>query len=270
VLTQPEYAPHFTLKDGFARPDMDWLRQNFRLLVGAPAFGGNVTSYYHQSYCKLKEACLREGIVCDEFQPVNESDIHRGRNLIAAGFYHATQYTDLLFWDVDEDVSFEHILMMKACNLSIVGGLIPLKGIDWDRIAKIVNRQDRKFTGDELSVLGNNYAINPEPQAEQMNGCLSRTHIGTGLMLIQRRVVECLVASGNHDWYDNLPAQFPFKKAWQLFPGTVVNHQIMSEDYSFCHAWGKLGGRTWCYPHGSFGHWGGYLFRGQPVSKIVV
>lgn len=267
IVLKPEAAPYFRMDGDRAMINMDALRKNVKLLVGAPAFAGMMSMFYHQCFMRLKERCMIEGIECEEFSLGNESDIHRARNTIAALFLKG-HWTHLLFWDVDEEVNYDDILMMIAMNLSVIGGLIPLKGIDDRKVWNAAYMEDRIYTPSELLAQGLNYAIFDDGKNERVNGAISVRNVGTGLMLIQRRVLEEIIASGQAEPYTNTPPGMGLDKAWWIFRGMVVDGHYKTEDYALCEQWRRIGGRVWAYPHGSFGHWGNYMFRGSPQNIV--
>ena len=87
-------------------------------------------------------------------------------------------------------------------------------------------------------------------------------HIGTGFMLIRRDVFEKL--QPHVGWYDNGGVTIPKgEQVYDYFKVQNYDHELLSEDYNFCHLYREHGGTVWAAPWCELGHFGAYLFSGQ-------
>jgi hypothetical protein len=81
-------------------------------------------------------------------------------------------------------------------------------------------------------------------------------------MLIRRDVFEDL--KPHVGWYTNGGVTIsPEDKVYDFFKVQNVDHELLSEDYNFCHMYREHGGTVWVAPWCVLGHFGAYLFSGQ-------
>jgi hypothetical protein len=104
------------------------------LVVGTPCYGGMMCTEYTQSLLDLKEACLTNNIKLTCIFLGNESLIQRGRNTIAHHFMKMQDATHLMFIDADQKFLANDIALMIKADKGIIGGPVPMKGIDWERV----------------------------------------------------------------------------------------------------------------------------------------
>lgn len=229
------------------------------LVIGTPMYGGMCCSEYVQAMLALKEACMQYDIKMTCIFLGNESLIQRGRNTIAHHFLQMEDATHLLFIDADQKFVPNDIARMIKADKGIIGGPVPMKGINWNRVrtGAVLNHKDlSKLTGVfNLNKLdGHDMQSKDEP--------FQVKHIGTGFMLIQRKVFELL--KEHVGWYTNGGVTIDAdEKVYDFFKVQNVDNQLLSEDYNFCHLYREHGGDIWVAPWCELGHFGSYLFAGQ-------
>jgi hypothetical protein len=87
-------------------------------------------------------------------------------------------------------------------------------------------------------------------------------------MLIRKDVFEKL--QPHVGWYTNGGVTIdPEDKVYDYFKVQNVNHELLSEDYNFCHLYREHGGTVWAAPWCVLGHFGAYLFSGQYAQQGV-
>jgi hypothetical protein len=147
--------------------------------------------------------------------------------------------------------------MIKA-DKGIIGGPVPMKGLDWDRV-----RQGALLNHPNLSSLTGIFNINKLDGHEMIDSNLpfQVKHVGTGFMLIRRDVFEKL--KPHVGWYTNGGLSIGQEKIYDFFKVQNVNNELLSEDYNFCHMYREHGGTVWLAPWCELGHFGVYLFNGQ-------
>jgi len=229
------------------------------LVIGTPCYGGQMCTEYTQSLLALKEACLQYGIGMTCIFLGNESLIQRGRNTIAHHFLRIPDATHLMFIDADQKFVPNDIARMIRADKGIIGGAVPMKGIAWDqvRMGAVLNHPD-------LSKLTGIFNINKLPGHEMVSPDtpFQVKHVGTGFMLIRRDVFESL--KEHVGWYKNGGTSIdPSDKVYDFFKVQNVDHELLSEDYNFCHMYRERGGTVWVAPWCELGHFGAYLFSGQ-------
>jgi hypothetical protein len=236
------------------------------LVVGTPCYGGMMCTEYTQSLLDLKEACLTNNIKLTCIFLGNESLIQRGRNTIAHHFMKMQDATHLMFIDADQKFLANDIALMIKADKGIIGGPVPMKGIDWERV-----RQGAVLNHPNLSSLSGIFNINKLKNHEMIASNLpfQVKHIGTGFMLIRRDVFEKI--KPHVGWYSNTGNTTDVNdKIYDYFKVQNVNNELLSEDYNFCHRYREHGGTIWAAPWCVLGHFGSYLFSGQYAQQGVL
>ena len=234
------------------------------LVIGTPCYGGMMCTEYTQSLLALKEACIQYGIKMTCIFLGNESLIQRGRNTIAHHFMSMPDATHLMFIDADQKFVANDIAKMLKAEKGIIGGPVPMKGINWDRVRKGV-----KDNYINLSKLTGIFNLNELPghKMTDANKPFQVKHIGTGFMPIRRDVFE--IIKPHVGWYTNSGnTTLPGEKVYDYFKVQNVDHELLSEDYNFCHLYRKHGGSVWAAPWCELGHFGAYLFSGQYAQGV--
>ena len=279
----PEGRPFYTVnEDGKWVLETGELRK-MKLYIGAPMFGGQCAGFWSQSMDVLKMHLRGMGFEYAVDDVYNESLPTRARNQIAAGFLTAKDYTHLLFIDVDERFDAEDVFKMMAMNLGVVGGFVPMKGLEYSKMfamAYLCGREDSlkgvpaiPFTDadgrlSEFKASGLSYAVHAIQgrPLERCNGAVEVERIGCGAMLVQRRVFETMIAEERVDKINNCRIGKIAPMYYNFFGDAVEDGEHLSEDYYFCKRWHECGGRVWAYEAAKFGHWGNMLFEGQGVK----
>lgn len=228
------------------------------IVIGTPCYGGQMCTEYTQSLLALKEACMQYGIKMTCIFLGNESLIQRGRNTIAHHFLQMEDATHLMFIDADQRFRANDIALMIKADKGIIGGPVPMKGIDWNRVRQgaVLNHPNlAALTGIfNLNKLDGHDMVSPD-QPFQVE------HIGTGFMLIRRDVFEDL--KPHTQTYKNGGASIaPDEEVHDFFRVQVEDGKLLSEDYHFCHEYRKHGGTVWAAPWCELGHFGAYCFSG--------
>lgn len=228
------------------------------LVIGTPAYGGMMCTEYVQSLMSLKDGMQGAGHTVTAIFLGNESLIQRGRNTIAHHFLQ-TDASHLLFCDADQKFRPSDVAKMIRADKGIIGGCVPMKGINWDRVrmGAVLNHQD-------LSQLTGIFNINELPGHEMSDPeqPFQVKHVGTGFMLIRRDVFETLMP--HVGYYTNGGVTIPKgEKVYDFFKVQNVDGELLSEDYNFCHDYRQHGGEVWAAPWCELGHFGAYCFSGQ-------
>lgn len=222
------------------------------LFVGTPCYGGMMCTEYTQSLLGLKEACIKNNLELTCMFLGNESLIQRGRNTIAHEFLK-TNASHLMFIDADQKFLPNDIARMIKAGKGIIGGAVPMKGINWERV-----RDGAHQNHPRLDLLTGIFNVNHLPGHSMVdpNIPFQVKHVGTGFMLIAREVFEKL--KPHVGWY--------FKdgeRHYDFFKVQNVNNELLSEDYNFCHIYRSNGGTVWLAPWCELGHFGAHCFNGK-------
>lgn len=221
-------------------------------------YGGQCNSEYSQSVMELRESMIKHGHTVTCVFLGNESLVQRARNTIAWHFLN-TDASHLLFMDADQKFRPGDVAKMIKTDKALIGGPVPMKGINWDRV-----RQGAVLNHPKLHTLTGIFNVNKLDGQDMVTPeePFEVKHIGTGFMLIKREVFDLM--QPHVDYYTNGGVSIPEgEKVYNFFDTGVVDHEFLSEDYWFCNKYRELGGTVWAAPWCQVGHFGSYLFSGQ-------
>jgi hypothetical protein len=232
--------------------------KDISILVVTPAYGGQVCAGYLTSILKFERLCKDKGILVDYEFCYNESLIPRARNTLAHTFMNNTKYTHLLCLDADIEFEPEDIIKMLDYNKPLVGGVYPKKKIDWDKITELVNQYNetplttdmiQNMTKEPVLILLDDKSVNIN------DDFIETRYTGTGILLIQRNVLEKMRESFPNDTYNATNIIY-----FRYFDTELKNGVYLSEDYWFCDRWRELGGNVYIYTKFKCRHWGTYAY----------
>ena len=102
-------------------------------------------------------------------------------------------------------------------------------------------------------------------------GAVEVLDASTGFWLMKRTVVEKMIEAYPELFYLNDSSIDPkFNQYCYSFFDTIHDpddNRYLSEDYTFCRRWQKIGGQIWLDPNTKLNHVGSYTFEGD-VNKI--
>lgn len=121
-----------------------------------------------------------------------------------------------------------------------------------------------------------NYTMNYGEEKQVQNNLLDVKHIGTGFMLIKRRVFEKMMDEHKETKYDDdigiLNAE-ENEYLYNLFdtqthPGSDKRIHLLSEDYLFCKNWIDMGGKVYLEVTSPLTHTGTFTFQGHFLASL--
>jgi len=243
--------------------------ENVKLMVSTPMYGGMCMGWYQQSMMSLANAIKMRGWEFQSTLQFNESLIQRARNALTKAFLK-TDCTHLLF--IDADIKFDpmHIIAMVEADMDILAGIYPKKEINWHSVADAVRRgvpteQLKHYTGSFVV----NLLDGATSATVANNQPLEVLNAGTGCMLIKRRVFEVLeplTPSYMNDVLD-LSGILQPEPIHAYFDVSICpeSERLLSEDYHFCQAWRRAGGKVFVAPWTVLSHIGTYEFEGRLI-----
>jgi hypothetical protein len=244
------------------------------VLIGTPCYGGLVTHVYMQSMLKLMMAPPQPGVRLGIIMSAHDSLITRARNAIVANFLDTPDATHLMF--IDADIGFEpkELYRLLALDEDLAAGRYPLKVRDWVRTMALAQAAP---PGANLESLGLSYVGHPcaVEEIETRDGFMTGIYAGTGFMMIKRRVLERMIAAYPETKYREAQtypkAAQPSAHLYNLFDCMIdpETGDYLSEDFTFCHRWRKLGEKLWLDTQSSLLHVGSHEFKGEPLVKMV-
>lgn len=207
------------------------------ILFCTPMYAGNCMAPYCLSMFELIRHMVGQGFDYGINVITNESAVHRARNKCVQTFL-ATNYQYLMFIDGDIQFSPDDVGKLVNLNTDVAVGVYPMKKRNAPYAAwvngKLVDRLDIYDSPIEVD------------------------YAGTGFMLIKRDVFKKIKqASPELDFSDDVGTTH------QWFDWPIDNGIELSEDYSFCKKWARLGGKIIMDPSVKLKHHGVYAYDGK-------
>lgn len=206
-----------------------------KLMVCIPAYDGklNIDSAFALSKLAVQVGNLGVKLYLTHLSGC--SLITKARNCLVADFL-ASDADTLLFVDADVVITADAVLRLMALSVDkdITAGIYPRRGID------------RKFFLD--------YHLDEQGALEfDKNGLLRVKRIGTGFMMIQRHVLETMIAK-HPEWsyYNNVNERTDHA----IFDLGIMDNEYYGEDYLFCDRAAKDGFTVFLDPSISLPHVG--------------
>lgn len=209
-----------------------------------PCYGGNITEVCFSSYLGFTIMALQNNINFQIDTLSNESNVNRARNSCAAKFLNG-DCTHLMFVDADIQFDPKDIVKLINHNKDIVGGIYPQKTLP---PKMVVNQIDNGKTEGNLIEVGT---------------------LGTGFMLIKRRVFEEMIKHGATPYVDDIGlSKDENANQYDFFQCTIDSKgRYLTEDWSFCRRWRQLGGNIWADKTIALTHVG--YFRFPPNLEAI-
>ena len=276
----PEDDVMYKLLDSKIEIPLGLLRQK-HIFIATPCYGGQIGEPYFRSMMRFAILCNKYNIKYTISTLANESLVTRGRNTLTSFFMENKDATHLFFIDADIEFNPEDVLRMVAYDKPVVVGAYPKKAINWNSIIGAA-RADNSETAETIEGHSSNYVVNFDFVKDDKGENTSQVQIednlvklkdaGTGFMCIEKSVIQQMF--DKHPEYKyvndiNVDQKFePFMYA--LFDTMIdpVDKRYLSEDYTFCRRWQKMGGDIWLDPSISLNHYGSFCFQGNPEMII--
>ncbi len=243
------------------------------VMVGTPCYGGLMHEAYFHSMIKLLAEARKKGYNIHLNTMGNESLITRARNTIVSQFMDNESCTHLLF--IDADIAFQPELVTKLIEYDkdVVTAIYPRKTIEWQNLQYYLKKEDTEALEQKLLGYNMNFADPMNIQVE--NGFVEVLDAATGFMLIKKEVFVKM-----KDYYpelkytsDQIINNQRYSSDWcYSFFDCIIDEEsnrYLSEDYTFCRRWQKMGGKIYAEIASSLTHFGTYGFRGNVSHKFA-
>jgi hypothetical protein len=250
-----------------------------KILIATPAYGGVVHTAYHEAVLSTVLYFQQNfpGIAFEN-RTLSLSLISTARNVFASIVLNDTSFTHLLFIDADMGFSPSLIARMLAFKKPVTGIVAPQRRLDYEAYHLARSHTDNPAIA---KVIGNDYVggddkvlRNAEGEIEVVDGFVRVSQTGTGIMLIERGVLE------------NMRDRFP--RLWLADAGENMRRIGLSggllqcfdplrdkdgiglgEDVSFCLRWThELGAEIWANVDEPIVHVGQDGYAGHYLSKL--
>ena len=241
------------------------------VLIATPCYGGLMTHVYVHSLLKLMGAAGAYGFSAGLLTSAHDSLITRSRNALVKSFLDSPSATHLMF--VDADIGFEPAALHRllAFDEDLVAGMYPVKVVNWSKMSASARQG---MSAEELRLSGMHFVGVPctGGEREERGGFVTGRYAGTGFMMIRRSAIERMVAAYPETRYRTMhtyPATpqrgSPF---YNLFDCIIdpETGEYLSEDFTFCHRFRKLGGKVWLDTESRLRHVGSMEFHADIVE----
>jgi len=202
-----------------------------------PCYGGNITEVCFSSYLGFTIMAMQNNINFQIDTLSNESNVNRARNSCATKFLNG-DCTHLMFVDADIQFNPNDIVKLIDHDKDIVGGIYPQKTLPPKMVVNYVNNGKTEGNLVEVGTLG------------------------TGFMLVKRRVFEKMIEEGATPYVDDIRlSKEENANQYDFFQCTIDSKgRYLTEDWSFCRRWRQLGGEIWADKTIALTHVGYYRF----------
>jgi hypothetical protein len=241
------------------------------IFLATPAYGGQANILFFKSLLDLQPACEKAGVGLHIELTGGDALITRARSRMATQFLEETDHTHLLF--VDADIAFrpEHVFRLIEADKDVVGGVYPLKLVDWSKAAAAVKDGLKDVQAASLGyVVG--FIPTPDRSVDVDDAGFGQVaSIGTGFMLISRRALE-RVRDANPQLRCRLADMNLAAREATLFFDTMIDpdtREHLSEDYAFCRRWRDVGGEVWADFRTRLSHIGHATFTGSLMDAVA-
>lgn len=247
-----------------------------RLFVATPMYGGQCYGLYMKSCLDLQNLCAQLGVEVRFSFIFNESLIVRARNYLTDQFLQSGM-THMLFIDADIHFNPQDVIDLLLRDKDVIGAPYPKKTLKWESIAEAA-RKHPDLPPHELANVVGDYVFNTVKGTSkiQINEVVEVLEIGTGFMMLKRCVFERMMEA-----YPDMcftpdfigQADFDPSRKIHIFFDTIVDtkdsltgggsNRMLSEDFSACQLYRKIGGKIWLCPWMQLTHIGTYGFTGN-------
>jgi hypothetical protein len=210
------------------------------IVVAIPSYSGTVHIGTMRSLMHDVVAMMRRGDVVSVSDESCNTELAVARALTVARFLRMDGATHLVM--VDNDVMWSK------------GGILRLVDHDEDCVAGVYpQRKDPiAFPLRWLDEQPNSYRQHPSKGLIEVGG------VAAGFLCCTRAMLEAMVKE-----YASTRFVRDGEEAFDLFDRVMIGDRRLSEDYSFCERWRRMGGSVWVDPAIHMGHVGLKVFAGS-------
>ena len=241
------------------------------IYLATPCYGGQCYISFMTGVLELQRACAERGVDLHVDLGGGDALITRARAVMATKFLQSDA-THLLFIDADIGFTADQIFRLIDSDRDLVGGVYPLKQIDWDKA-----RQAARDGLKDLQAASIGYVVRFIPNDTSSvelddQGFGPVAYVGTGVMLVKRHVVRTVV-----DAHPQLIAKMRDMAGAGVDQVTMIfdtlieaeTGELLSEDYAFCRRWRDLGGQIFADFHSRFTHSGHTTYSGSLIDAMA-
>jgi hypothetical protein len=238
-----------------------------KILIGTPAYDGQVLVEYHLSILNLLMHFGRKRPEVEFRVSLPASTlVAKSRNHLASKVLLDESYTHLLFIDADMGFRPELIEKMIDFHEPYVGAIAPRKHIDYDRLAAVARA---RADSTDYREVAQEYVVSHPERVGGRGDFLKVDMMGAGILLLKREVLERMRQAHADLWTDVPMFADVAGGAFQPFVSLRDERGVwLSEDFSFCQRWKDLGGEVWACFNETITHVGRERFVGNYERRL--
>jgi len=230
-----------------------------KIIIGTPTANGTVTNAYARSltHLTLELARLKADYA---LSMINGSDIEKARNIIASDALADPSCSHVLFLDSDMDVPRDVFRRLLDAGHDLAGAIYPKRTLDLDRYTELIRAG---VDADQARAASSEFVVGfSSDKVELRDGWCRPAVLGTGCLLIARRVFESLATRGAvAQIAQAAPDAAPRYDFFGRF--TTPDGARLSEDFSFCVKATRAGFTLWALADADVSHVGTQRFRAR-------
>lgn len=222
------------------------------IFIATPMYGGMCTGKYSESLLNTVMALTNKDWHVEYGTLYNESLITKARNTLTKKFLES-ECEYLFFIDADQSFQAGDVIKMLEEKKDIIGGIIPLKTINWDLVKQAVSAgiKDLEYFTGKFNIQFVEGSIGKKEESFQVE------HVGTGMLLIHRSVFEKLKPFVKEYTFENEE----YINYW--FTDINEKYGLLGEDYNFCELCKKINVPVYAAGYVNVSHIGTYEFKGK-------
>jgi hypothetical protein len=250
-----------------------------KILIATPAYGGVVHAAYHEAVLATVLYFQQNfPAIAFEARTLSLSVISTSRNVFASMVLNDPSFTHLLFIDADMGFSPSLIARMLAFAKPITGIVAPQRRLDYEAYHKARSHADNPAIA---KVIANDYVggdaevlRNADGEIEIVDGFVRVRQTGTGIMLIERSVLDAMRNKLPKLWLADAGEKMRriglTGGLLQCFdPVRDTDGVGLGEDVSFCRRWTQdLDGEIWANIDEPIVHVGQDSYTGHYLTKL--
>ena len=243
-----------------------------KLFIGTPCYGGMITVPYFHSILQFQNLAAEKGLLYNIHTLDKESLVTRARNRIVGEFLKMKEFTHLLFIDADIGFDARIIFRLLESGKEVVSAIYPKKHINWEAVKTKAQKNPSS-----LDQAGLEYPVTFRDHNNILaeNGFAEVKDSPTGFMMIGRSVFEKMMQAYPELEYKNYRLEKggieQTESQYAFFECMIdpLDRRYLSEDYTFCRRWQKLGGKIFADLESPLAHYGSYAFKGSLFTRLT-
>lgn len=220
---------------------------SYNLLIATPIGDGKPEDAYAVSLDNTKQLIREYGGKVQNFKTKYVSDIYLARAKLFSFFLKHKEATHMLMIDSDQDWAPEDVVWMLLLNRDFLAA-VSCKKIYPPEFA--------------FNMISDNGEIQPLYHELETN-VAEIPFVGGAFMMISRHCAEKMAKSYPELQYNSPDGDIEYAVFDPIILINGEKRRRLSEDYSFCHRWRKIGGKVEVKMDVNLGHTGSHRFSGS-------